>query len=250
MQAQPIKDDASIVGPALIKARNSFNSGKTKNIEFRIAQLNALKSGIQKMNKELVEAVKADIGRESFVTWFSEISIIEKEIDHALQHLKQWTKDIVVDTPLYLGPAKSKIVHEPLGVVGIMGSWNFPVYTNLSPLISAIAAGNCAVIKPSEIAPYTLRKIKALFARNMDTSSYVCIEGAVEVAKALSNSKLDSLCFTGSSEKGKLVAMAAGQNLVPCVLELGGKSPAIVDESANLELAARKIVAGKFLNAG
>ena len=131
-----------------------------------------------------------------------------------------------------------------------MRSWNFPVYTNLSPLISAIAAGNCAVIKPSEIAPNTLRKIKALFARNMDTSSYVCIEGAVEVAKALSNSKLDSICFTGSSEKGKLVAMAAGLNLVPCVLELGGKSPAIVDESANLELAARKIVAGKFLNAG
>ena len=95
---------------------------------------------------------------------------------------------------------------EPLGVVGIMGSWNFPLYTNLSPLISVIASGNCAVIKPSEIAPNTLRKVKTRIARNMDTSSFVCIEGQVEVAKALSSSKLDSICFTGSSEKGRLVA--------------------------------------------
>jgi aldehyde dehydrogenase (NAD+) len=250
MQPQPIKDDVSVVLPAITKARNTFISGKTKSIEYRIAQLKALKNGILKMKQELVDAVKADIGRESFVTWFSEISIIEKEIDHATSNIKNWAKEIAVDTPVFLGPAKSKIVHEPLGVVAIMGSWNFPLYTNFSPLISAIAAGNCAVIKPSEIAPNTLRKIKALIARNLDTSSFVCIEGAVEVAKALSSSKLDSICFTGSSEKGRLVASAAGKNLVPCILELGGKSPAIVDESANLELAARKIVVGKFLNAG
>jgi aldehyde dehydrogenase (NAD+) len=162
------------------------------------------------MNQELVDAVKADIGRESFVTWFSEISILVKEIDHTVGNLKKWTKEIVVDTPVFLGPAKSKILPEPLGVVGIMGSWNFPLYTNLSPLISVIASGNCAVIKPSEIAPNTLRKIKTMIARSMDTSAFVCIEGQVEVAKALSSSKLDSICFTGSSEKGRLVAQAAG----------------------------------------
>jgi aldehyde dehydrogenase (NAD+) len=131
-----------------------------------------------------------------------------------------------------------------------MGSWNFPLYTVFAPLVDVIAAGNCAVIKPSEIAPNSLRKIKALFARNMDSGSYICLEGQVQVAKALSATKFDCICFTGSSEKGKLVAAAAGKNLVPCILELGGKSPAIVDESANLEHAAKKIVFGKFLNAG
>jgi aldehyde dehydrogenase (NAD+) len=202
------------------------------------------------MNQELIDAVKADIGREDFVTWFSEVTILEKEIDHTISNLEKWTKDIVVDTPVFLGPARSKIVHEPLGVIAIFGSWNFPLYTTLSPLISVIAAGNTAVIKPSEISASTLRKIKAIFARNMDTSAYVCIEGAVKVAQELSKSKLDGICFTGSTEKGKEVASAAGENLVPCVLELGGKSPVIVDESANLELAAKKIVLGKFINAG
>lgn len=113
-----------------------------------------------------------------------------------------------------------------------------------------IASGNCAVIKPSEIAPNTFRKVKSLITRNLDMSCYPCIEGQVEVAKALTNAKFDKICFTGSSEKGKLVAQNAGKNLVPCVLELGGKSPAIVDSSANLEFAAKKIVMGKFLNAG
>lgn len=131
----------------------------------------------------MIDAVKADIGRESFVTWFSEISILDKEIDHTLAHIHKWSQDIIVDTPLFVGPARSKIVHEPLGVVAIMGSWNFPLYTNLSPLISVIAAGNTAVIKPSEIAPQTLRKIKAMIARNIDTSAFVCIEGAVQVAQ-------------------------------------------------------------------
>jgi aldehyde dehydrogenase (NAD+) len=151
---------------------------------------------------------------------------------------------------MFLGPAKTKIVYEPLGVVCIMGSWNFPLFTTLLPLVGVIAAGNCAVVKPSEIAPHSLRKIKSLFARFLDTSSYSCIEGQVEVARTLTSSKFDMICFTGSTEKGKLVAQAAGQNLVPCVLELGGKSPAVVDETADIDLAAKKIVMGRFMNAG
>ncbi len=202
------------------------------------------------MQKELQDAVKADIGRDNFVTWFMETGLLEKEIDHAISNLGKWVQPVSVDTPVFMGPGKSSIFYEPLGVVCIMGSWNFPLYTVMAPLIDVIAAGNCAVLKPSEIAPNTLRKVKALLARNLDSSTYVCLEGQVEVAKALSSSKFDSICFTGSSEKGKLVAAAAGKNLVPCILELGGKSPAIVDESANLEHAAKKIVLGKFLNAG
>jgi aldehyde dehydrogenase (NAD+) len=202
------------------------------------------------MQKDLIEAVKADLGREGFVTWLSEFSIIEREIDHALSHLSKWSKSVCVDTPMFLGPAKSRINYEPLGVVCILGSWNFPIYTIIAPLVNAIAAGNCAVLKPSEIAPNTLRKIKLLITRNMDSNAYVAVEGQVEVAKALTSSKFDLICFTGSSEKGKLVAASAANNLVPCILELGGKSPAIVDASANLEHAAKKIVMGKFLNAG
>ena len=202
------------------------------------------------MQKDLTEAIKKDLGRDSFATWFGEISILDKEIDHTISHLKKWTSSTCVDTPVFLGPAKSRIVYEPLGVVCIMGSWNFPLYTTIGPLINVIAAGNCAVIKPSEISPNSLLKIKSLITRWIDMQCYACIEGQVEVAKALSNTKFDSICFTGSSEKGRLVAAAAGKNLVPCVLELGGKSPSIVDEGANLETAAKKIALGKFFNAG
>ena len=115
-------------------------------------------------------------------------------------------KDIVVDTPMVIGPAKSKIVYEPLGVVLIMGSWNFPLFTTISPLINVIASGNCAVIKPSEISKHSLRKVKALIARYLDMNCYSCIEGAVQVAIACTSKKFDSIIYTGSSEKGKLVA--------------------------------------------
>lgn len=202
------------------------------------------------MDQDLKDAVKADLGREGFVTWLCELSLILSEIDHTIANLRKWSRPISVDTPMFLGPAKSKIVYEPLGVVCIIGSWNFPLFTIIGPLIGVIASGNCAVIKPSEIAPTTLRKVKALITRSLEMSAYACIEGQVEVAKALTNTKFDMICFTGSTEKGKLVAAAAGKNLVPCLLELGGKSPAVVDENANLDLAAKKIVFGKYVNAG
>lgn len=234
-----IKDDVAVVRIALDKTRKSFDLGKTKPINFRVTQLQNLKKGMQAMYKDLTEAVKKDLGREAFATWFSELVIIEKEIDHAIAHLHKWTKGVSVDTPMFLSPAKSRIAYEPLGVVCVIGSWNYPLYTCLAPLVSVIAAGNCAVIKPSEVTPNTLLKIKSLITRWVDMGCYTVVEGQVEVAKALTNAKFDSICFTGSTEKGRLVAEAAGRNLVPCVLELGGKSPAIVDESANLNFAAK-----------
>lgn len=184
------------------------------------------------------------------MTWFTEIAVIQNEIDHTIAHLKKWSQPVCVDTPMYLGPAKSKIVYEPLGVVCVIGSWNFPIFTTLMPLVSVIAAGNCAVIKPSEIAPHVSLKIKQLILRNLDTDCYRPIEGLVEVAKALTSAKFDGICFTGSTEKGKLVAAAAAKNLVPCVLELGGKCPVIVDQSANLEFAAKEISRARFMNCG
>lgn len=208
--AAPIKDDISAVSAAHNKTKKFFATGKTKPLSFRITQLLNLKKGIISMDKDLKEAVKADLGREGFVTWLCEISLLLSEIDQTIANLRKWTRPISVDTPMFLGPAKSKIVYEPLGVVCVIGSWNFPLFTVLAPLIGVIAAGNCAVIKPSEIAPVTLRKVKALITRSLEMSAYSCIEGQVEVAKALTSTKFDMICFTGSTQKGKLVAAAAG----------------------------------------
>ena len=239
-----------MIDASLKKAKAAFDSGKTKSVDFRVSQLANLKKGLQTMQREMTDAVKKDLGRDYFATWFMEISILEHEINFAIANLGKWTSDHNVDTPMFLGPARSKIVYEPLGVVCVMGSWNFPLFTTIGPLINVIAAGNCAIIKPSELAPYSLIKIKSLVTRWLDLSCYICIEGQVEVAKALSTKKFDSICFTGSTDKGKLVAAAAARNLVPCILELGGKSPVIVDETADLDFAVKKIVQGKFMNAG
>lgn len=151
---------------------------------------------------------------------------------------------------MLVGPGKSKIVYEPLGVVLVIGSWNFPLYTTLGPLIHVIGAGNTAVIKPSEISANTSNAMRKFVARFLETSAYAVVEGKIEVAKALTSKKFDSICFTGSSEKGKIVAAAAAKNLVPCILELGGKSPSIIDESADLEYAVKKICMGKYVNSG
>lgn len=175
---------------------------------------------------------------------------MEKKINHALEHLKEWMAAESVDTPMLLGPARSRIVYEPFGVALIMGSWNFPFFTTIGPLIYAIAAGNCAILKPSEMSPQCSRVMKRLLVRFLDSSAYTVIEGAVQVAIAITSKPFDVICFTGSTEKGKLVAKAASANLVPCILELGGKSPFIIDSSADIDFAAKKVVWGRFANAG
>ncbi len=138
---------------------------------------------------------------------------------------------------MMLGPATSKITNEPFGVVLVMGSWNYPLYTLLGPMVHAIGAGNTVIVKPSEIAPHVSNQVKRFVMKYLDTNAYICVEGQVQVAIALTNKKFDLICYTGSSEKGKLVAQAAAKNLVPCILELGGKCPTVVDESANIDFA-------------
>ena len=159
-------------------------------------------------------------------------------------------KDEPRDTPFMIGPGTSYVVKEPLGVVAILGAWNFPLKTTLSPLISAISAGNVVVMKPSEFAPHCTVIFKRLFARYLDSSAFQCLNGQVEVGKKLTNSKVDLIIFTGSTQTGRLIATAAAQNLVPCILELGGKCPCVVDSSADLEFAAQKVAMLGFLNSG
>jgi aldehyde dehydrogenase (NAD+) len=159
-------------------------------------------------------------------------------------------RETVVDTPIMVGPGKSYIKAEPLGVVCVMAAWNYPYYTLLGPVAQSIAAGNCVVIKPSELSPNCSMGMTKVCEKYLDSKFFKVIQGKGEVAKKLTSMKFDMFCFTGSTQKGKLVAEAAGRNLVPCVLELGGKSPAIIDESADATLAAKKVLFGKMPNLG
>lgn len=191
-----------------------------------------------------------DLKKNEFANWTFEIHMILRDAQHTADHLKEWMKDESVDTPLLIGPAKSSIMCEPLGVAGIMGSWNYPYLTTIMPLVAVIAAGNCAVIKPSEMSPHSSLMVKRLVIRHLDSNCYKVVEGAVNVAIKMTSTKFDQIIFTGSTEKGKLVAKAAAENLVPCLLELGGKSPCIIDKGCDVEFAAWKLAFMSFLNSG
>jgi len=202
------------------------------------------------MAGDLSKALTADLEKSDFANWLFELRAVEREIEHALKHLKSWMKDEPVDTPFALGPAKSYLQREPLGVVAVIGSWNYPVATSIGPVVAAIAAGNCVLLKPSEMAPFSAKAMKQLFARFLDLNCYQCVTGAVKVAIRTTETPVDLIIYTGSTEKGRLVAAAAAKNLVPCVLELGGKCPLIVDESCDLEYTAKKAAGIAFMNSG
>ncbi|TNV79354.1 hypothetical protein FGO68_gene3101 [Halteria grandinella] len=238
------------VDKALRETREGFLIFKTRTLVYREAQLRSMLKGLSEMRKQLCEGVRNDLGRQEYATWFLEICLVEGEIEHTLRHLKAWIQPIQIDTPLLVSPAQSKILYEPLGVVAVLGSWNFPIFTLLTPLVNVIAAGNCAIIRPSELAPHTSSAVAKFIERYLDRDCYRCVEGQVEIARAITEAKFDGICFTGSTEKGKLVAQAAAKNLVPCVLELGGKSPSVIDITADIDHAAKKIVNGRFMNAG
>src|SRR5205085_2046189 len=172
------------------------------------------------------------------------------EAKHAIRHLRRWMKPRRVRAPLALFGSRSRIVHEPKGVVLIISPWNFPVNLTFGPLVSAIAAGNCAILKPSEMTPHTSACMKRIVAELFDESEVAVIEGDAAVAEALLKKRFDHIFFTGSPQVGKAVMKAAAEHLTSVTLELGGKSPVIVDRTANLDEAAKKIAWGKFLNSG
>jgi aldehyde dehydrogenase (NAD+) len=225
-------------------------SGRTRPVEFRLTQIESLLRGLKIERKKLCAALQKDLGREEFASWFYEVALVEQECEHVIKKLKEWVLPKEIPTAFLSSPGRSKIVYEPLGVVAVMGSWNFPLLTTIAPLVYVIAAGNCAVMKPSEITSHSLHAMKNLFKTYLDNACYICIEGKVQVAKTIPLRKFDGICFTGSTEKGKLVAEAAAKNLIPCVLELGGKSPIIVDKGSDVDFAAKKIAFGRFMNAG
>lgn len=209
------------------------------------------------MKEKFNEAVKKDLGWNSFIAEVFTNGVTATEIKDLRDNFQSWMKTQSVPTPLTLGFASSSVMPEPLGVALVLSAWNYPIYTSLPQVAAAISAGNCVILKPSEVSAHTSNCLKQLFEKYLDPSKitsnieyYRCIEGQVEVAKAITKLPFDIICFTGSTFTGRLVAIEAAKNLVPCILELGGKCPIIVDETAKIESAVLRILTGKFANCG
>ncbi|HDE9054466.1 TPA: aldehyde dehydrogenase, partial [Staphylococcus aureus] len=213
-------------------------------------QLKKLSKAIKSYESDILEALYTDLGKNKVEAYATEIGITLKSIKNARKELKNWTKTKNVDTPLYLFPTKSYIKKEPYGTVLIIAPFNYPFQLVFEPLIGAIAAGNTAIIKPSELTPNVARVIKRLINETFDANYIEVIEGGIEETQTLIHLPFDYVFFTGSENVGKIVYQAASENLVPVTLEMGGKSPVIVDETANIKVASERICFGKFTNAG
>lgn len=227
-----------------------FNSQATKSYQKRVAALEDLKAVIQQYESRLIKAMQADMAKPETEAAGGEIWYVLEEIDYTLRHLKRWMKPKRKRTPLLHFRASSVIYPEPFGQVLIIAPWNYPFNLLFSPLVGALAAGDTAILKPSELAPQTAKVVEEMIHAKFDAGLLRVVNGGVETAKALLSLPFDYIFFTGGSRVGKIVMKAAAEHLTPVTLELGGKSPAIVDASADLEVAASRIVWGKFFNAG
>lgn len=228
--------------------RNFFNSGQTKPVSFRIEKLRLLKKNILKYQDAIVSAVKADLGRSEFEAYL-EINILG-ELRLALKQIKSWTKSQRVSISFEHFPATAWVQPEPIGNILIIGPWNYPFQLLISPLIGAIAAGNCSILKPSEFAPNSSKVIAEMIQNTFEPSYIAVVEGGITTSQRLLAEKFDHIFFTGSKSVGKIIMQAATKHLTPLTLELGGKSPCIVDTDIHLKHTANRIVWGKFLNAG
>ncbi len=231
------------------KQREFFQTGETKSIDFRLAQLKTLKQAIIEHTQVIIEALQADLNKPEFEAYATEV-LVYKEVDSAIKNIKNWIKPKKAPVSVEFFPASAGIYPEPLGVVLIIGPWNYPLQLIISPLVGAIAAGNCAIIKPSELAPHTSRVLAEIITKHFDPAYIAVLEGGVETSQQLLAEKFDHIFFTGGTAVGKIVMEAAAKHLTPVTLELGGKSPCIVDSDINIEQTARRITWGKFLNAG
>lgn len=230
--------------------RKYFESGATRPVSFRMEALRKLRKALKDSEALLEAAMKADLNKSPFETYMTETGMVLEEVRFHLKHLPRWTRAKRVKTPLAQFHAGSFVVPEPYGVVLIMSPWNYPLQLCLEPLAGAISGGNCAVVKPSAYAPATAKAIAKLIGDTFPPEYIAVVEGGREQNNALLGEVFDYIFFTGSVEVGKVVMAAAAKNLTPVTLELGGKSPVIVDATANLKLAARRIAFGKVLNAG
>ncbi len=232
------------------KQRAFFETHKTKDVNFRIEQLKKLKNAIETREKDISKALEKDLGKSSTESYMAEIGMVLEDLSYAIKHTKKWSKREYHLSPLAQFPSTSFRIAEPYGLVLIMSPWNYPFLLTMQPLIGAISAGNCAVVKPSQNSEHTSKIMKDIIEETFDPE-YICvIIGEHKVAEELLENKFDYVFYTGSARVGKMVMESAAKHLTPLTLELGGKSPAIVDKEANMKLAAKRIVFGKLLNCG
>lgn len=246
MITTPIEDIKDIVAAQ----RAFFRGHATRSVEFRLEMLKRLRASIVKYERELAEALYNDLHKSYEEAYLTEISIVLAEIDNFLKHLKGWAAPSKKSTPLKMFPSHSEILTEPLGVSLIIAPWNYPVQLLLNPLVGAIGAGCTAVLKPSPYVPNVAEVLGRLIAETFDPEYVAVVQGHREVNSALLRERYDIIFFTGSPDLGRVVMRAAAETLTPVVLELGGKSPVVVDKSADIKLAAKRIAWGKTLNAG
>lgn len=230
--------------------RNYFHTNVTKMESWRIEQLLKLETMIRENESEILVALKMDLGKSEFEAYATEVGFLLDSIKKTVKHLKEWMKPQKVSLPLHQFGASGKVMHEPYGCILIIGPFNYPFQLLMEPLVAALAAGNTAVLKPSEYTEHTSDLLERLIGKTFDESVIAVVRGDRKVTNDLIHMKFDHIFFTGSVPVGKIVMEAASKNLTPVTLELGGKSPTIVEDSANIEIAAKRIVWGKFMNAG
>ena len=246
-----MENTSSTAIESLIQAhRDYFATHETKDLKFRLKYLKKFKKGIQQYEQKITEALWQDLHKSAEEAYLTEISIVLQEIDNHIKHLKRWAKTKKVATPLHLLPSSSKIIYEPLGVALIIAPWNYPFQLLMNSLVGAISGGCCAVLKPSPYTPSVAAVMEEMILEIFPTEYISVVQGGRELNTLLLENRFDLIFFTGSPDLGKIVMKAAAVYLTPVVLELGGKSPCIVDASANIDIAAKRIAWGKMINAG
>lgn len=255
MEAAQIKpemsqNDVTAIAGKVQAVRDTFATGRTKDYQWRVQQLQQIKKLALEQEEKILDAMKKDLHKGTQESWLSEIGSVVSEVDHSIKHLKKWMKPRKVSTPMVAQPAKSYMLPEPLGTVLVIGAWNYPLLLVLAPVIAAVSAGNCAVVKPSELASNVSHLLAEMVPQYLDNDAVIVVEGAVEETSELLKQKFDHIIYTGGEAVGKIVMRAAAEHLTPVTLELGGKSPCIVDNSANIDVTAARIVWSKWMNAG
>ncbi len=240
---------ASIAG-IVAKQRAAFAQGHTLPRQERETALRAFSASVSKHEQQIIEALHEDMRRSSMEAYLSEVGYVTGEIRTALKSLRKWMRPKTMFSPLAAAPSRSRIVHQPLGLTLIVAPWNYPVQLALAPLVGAVAAGNVCVVKPSELAPASSAVVKAIIDESFDPSWVAAVEGGIETSQALLEHRWDHIFFTGGTEVGRVYAKAGAEHLSRVTLELGGKSPTIVTESADLDVAAKRIAWGKWFNTG
>jgi len=245
-----MSDSSKRFNELVAELRGAFDSGLTRPLKWRRAQLDAVRRLLEDNESRIAEALHADLRKPAQEVLLGETALLFSEIRHARSRMERWARPRPVDTPAIAQPARSFVQPDPLGVALIIGAWNYPVQLVFAPLVPAIAAGNCAVLKPSEVTPTTSALIAELVPRYLDTRAFAVVEGGVPETTALLEQRFDHIFYTGGAAVARIVMKAAAEHLTPVTLELGGKSPAVVDASADLTSAARRLAWGKALNAG